>query len=157
MKIVLALSVLVLLGSCGKYERPFITFKSPEKRLMNHTWRCVEAIQENGESIEIFDHIKFVIDGSDSTFRRITNHKPWTYDFNNPSTDNDTIVGNWTWGYALEGNFNKQFITYTPANLAIGAEVDGPLRHLRITVLSNNELILQDQTFDNTTYHYAPL
>ena len=116
-----------------------------------------EAIQENGEAIEIFDHITFEIGGSDSTFTRITNHKPWTYDFNNPSTDNDTIVGNWTWGYALEGNFNKQFITYSPGNLAIGPEVDGPRRHLRITVLSNDELVLQDQTYDNTTYHYAPL
>ena len=157
MKIVLLLSILILLGSCGKYERSFISFKSPEKRLINHTWRCVEAIQKNGEAVEIFDHITFEIDGSDSTFTRITNHEPWTYDFNNPSADNDTIVGNWTWGYALEANFNKQFITYSPANLATGPQVDGPRRHLRVTVLSKNELVLQDQTFDNTTYHYAPL
>ena len=149
MKIVLALTVLILLGSCGKYERPFITFKSPEERLMGTSWRCVEAVRENGESTEIFDHITFEINNGDSTFVKISDHGPWTYDFNNPNNENDTIIGNWTWGYALNGNFNKQFITYKPENL--------PLKHLRINVLSKNELVLQDQSFDNTTYHYAPL
>lgn len=120
---------------------------------MNQSWHCVEAIQENGEAVEIFDFIKFEIDGSECIFTRITNRELWTYEFNNSSTDNDTIVGNWTWGYTLEVNFNKQFITYSPANLATGPQVDGPRGNQRITVLSKNELILQDQTFDNTTYH----
>jgi hypothetical protein len=149
MKRVLVLSVLILLGSCGKYERPFITFKSPEKRLMGTSWRCVEAVKENGESIDVFDHITFEINNGDSTFVKISSYGPWTYDFNNSNNENDTIVGNWTWGYALEGNFNKQFITYQPQNL--------PLKHLRIKVLSKNKLVLQDQSFDNTIYHYAPL
>ena len=64
MKIVLSLSVLILLLSCGKYERPFITFKSPEKRLMGTTWRCVKAIDAEGLEFEVFDHISFAIDGS---------------------------------------------------------------------------------------------
>ena len=148
MKIVLALSVIILLGSCGKYERPFITFKSPEERLTGTTWRCVEAVSESGESTEIFDHIKFDINNGDSTFYRISNHTAWTYD---NSIENDTIVGSWTWGYALEGNFNKQKIKYNPQNFEWG------LRQFRITVLSKNELVLQDQSLDNTTYHYAPL
>ena len=149
MKIVLALSVIILLGSCGKYERPFITFKSPEKRLTQQTWRCIKAVDSSGNEFEVFDHMTFEINNGDSTFMKISNHGPWTYDFNNPNNENDTIVGNWTWAYALEGNFNKQMILYRPQNV--------PGKNLRITVLSNKELVLQDQTLDNTTYHYAPL
>ncbi|OUT68188.1 MAG: hypothetical protein CBB76_10820 [Crocinitomicaceae bacterium TMED16] len=148
MKIVSILSVLILLCSCGKYERPFITFKSPEERLMGTEWRCVEAVKENGESTEIFDHIIFEINNGDSTFRRITNYSTWTY---STSSENDTILGNWTWGYALEGNFNKQMIEYAPQNFSWG------FRYLKIIRLSKNELVLQDKSHDNTTYHYAPL
>ena len=49
MKIVLSLSVLILLLSCGKYKRPFITFKSPEKRLTESTWKCVKVVDADGD------------------------------------------------------------------------------------------------------------
>ncbi len=146
MKIVLSLSVLILLLSCGKYERPFITFKSPEKRLMGTTWRCVKAVDSSGVEFEVFDHISFAIDGNDSTFTRISNHGPLTSNYYGES--NDTIVGTWTWGYALKGNFNKQIITTKSITSS---------RHNRVTVLSKKELVYQDQSLDNTTYHYAPL
>ena len=87
MKIVLALSVLVLLGSCGKYERPFITFKSPEKRLTQQTWRCIKAVDSSGNEFEVFDHMTFEINNGDSTFMKISNHDPWTYDFLDPNNE----------------------------------------------------------------------
>ena len=115
---------------------------------MGTSWRCVEAVSENGESTEIYDHITFEINNGDSTFRRITNYSTWTY---STSSENDTIVGNWTWGYALEGNFNKQMIEYAPQNFSWG------FRYLKIIRLSKNVLVLQDISLDNLTYHYAPL
>ena len=143
MKIVLALSVLVLLGSCGKYERPFITFKSPEKRLTQTSWRCVKAVDEAGNEFEVFDQLDFSIDGSDSTFYRISEVGQFTSDY---SGTRDTVQGNWTWAYALNGKLNKQIIKQT-----------NPGKILRIISLSKKVLVFEDQSVDNTTYHYAPL
>ena len=58
----------------------------------------------------------------------------------------DTLVGTWTWGFALGDSPNKQIITTR-------FDASGR-RHNRVTVLSNEEFVYQDQTFDNTTYHY---
>ena len=44
MKVFLFISTLILIVSCGKYERPFISFKSPEKRLTEGTWGCTKAV-----------------------------------------------------------------------------------------------------------------
>ena len=68
MKVLLFISSLFLIVSCGKYEKPFITFKSPEKRLMNHTWRCVKAVDSVGNEFEVYDQITFRIMVSDSLF-----------------------------------------------------------------------------------------
>ena len=159
MKIVLALSVLIFLGSCGKYERPFISFKSPEKRLTQHTWRCVKAVDSSGNEFEVFDHITFSIEGQDSIFERQTDYLALKPSYLTPmnqdqfeidsATGMATITGNWTWAYALGDNFNKQILKYMTSQ-----HFD---RNNYITVLSNKELIFQDQTYDNTTYHYAPL
>ncbi len=152
MKIVLSLSVLILLLSCGKYKRPFITFKSPEKRLMGTTWRCVKAIDAEGLEFEVFDHISFAIDGTDSTFTRIGNNPQLLgsgdqFDLDGDGEfDADTVVGTWTWAYALGGNFNKQTILQK-----------SPSKNLRVISLSKKVLVLKDQSVDNTIYHYAPL
>lgn len=146
MKIVLSLSVLILLLSCGKYDKPFITFKSPEKRLMGTTWRCVKAVDSSGVEFEVFDHISFSVDGTDSTFTRISNHGPLSLNFYD--NDNDTVQGSWTWAYALRGNFNKQIIQQRYL---------GTGKNIRIFSLSSKVFVYQDQSFDNTTYYYAPL
>ena len=146
MKIVLSLSVLILLLSCGKYKRPFITFKSPEKRLMGTTWRCVKAIDAEGLEFEVFDHMSFAIDGTDSTFTRISNHEPLILSTN--TSENDTIQGSWTWTNALRGKFNKQIIRQSYL---------GKVKLIRIISLSSRVFVYEDYSNNNTVYHYAPL
>ncbi len=53
-------------------KKPFITFKSPEKRLTEGTWGCTKVVSEEGVEFEIEDRITFRIDGTDSVFTRIT-------------------------------------------------------------------------------------
>ena len=144
MKIVLSLSVLILLLSCGKYKRPFITFKSPEKRLTESTWKCVKVVDADGDEFEIYDQIKFVINGSDSTFSRISNCVQLTSNYY--STANDTITGTWSWAYALDGKFNKQLIRHT-----------NPGKIIRIISLSSKHLVFEDYSNDNSIYHYEHL
>ena len=151
MKVLLFISSLLLIVSCGKYERPFISFQSPEKRLTEGTWGCTKAVSEDGTEFEVEDRISFSIEGTDSIMTRITNRyelKPYISDPLIISMD--TIVGTWTWGYALGGNFNKQIITTNFEGVT-------NKRHNRITVLTKDELVSQDQTWDNTTYHYKKL
>jgi hypothetical protein len=143
MKTLVTLSLLVFLLSCGKYERPFITFKSPEKRLTQTSWRCVKVVDEAGNEFEVFDQLDFSIDGSDSTFYRISEVGQFTSDY---SGTRDTVQGNWTWGYALNGVFNKQLIKHT-----------NPAKILKIISLSSKVLVFQDYTNNNSVYHYAPL
>lgn len=144
MKLIVSLSILVLFASCGKYEKPFITFKSPEERLTGTEWECVKAVDVDGVEFEVNDRVQFSIDGVDSTFTRISNYNPLTG--LNPNEQNDTIVGSWTWAYALEGNLNKQIIKQT-----------NPGKILRIISLSKKVFVFQDQSHSNTTYHYVPL
>ena len=73
MKVLLFISTLILVVSCGKYERPFISFQSPETRLVDKTWGCTKAVSEDGTEFEIEDRITF---SSDGTFERITSHWP---------------------------------------------------------------------------------
>ena len=150
MKVLLFISTLILIVSCGKYERPFISFKSPEKRLTEGTWGCTKAVDSAGNEFQVEDRITFSIDGVDSIMTRITNHYALKPYISSPNEDvMDTLVGTWTWGYALGDTPNKQIITTTFD--AIGR------RHNRITVLSNKEFVYQDQSFDYTTYHYKKL
>ena len=78
MKVILFISTLILLTSCGKYDKPFISFQSPEKRLMDKTWSCSMAVAEDGTEFQVEDKITFTIDGTDSIFTRITTHWPLT-------------------------------------------------------------------------------
>tara|TARA_B100001287_G_scaffold228017_1_gene198070 strand:+ start:1352 stop:1828 length:477 start_codon:yes stop_codon:yes gene_type:complete len=142
MKLLVGAFIVCLFVSCGKYEKPFISFKSPEKRLTQNTWRCVQAVDESGNEYEVFDQVEYSIDGSDSTFFRISNVGHMT---SNWSGTNDTTVGTWTWDFALEGKFNKQQIIHS-----------FPERVFRVVSLSNKILVLRDET-SNVSYNYERL
>jgi hypothetical protein len=150
MKLIVSLSILVLFASCGKYEKPFITFKSPEERLTGTEWECIKAVDADGVEFEVNDRVQFSIDGMDSTFTRIGKNPQLlgaSPQLNlNGDIVADTIFGSWTWAYALEGNFNKQTIIQ-----------NNPSKNLRVISLSKKVLVLQDKSVDNTTYHYVPL
>lgn len=53
-----------MFASCGKYEKPFITFKSPEKRLTGTVWEFTKAVDADGNESEVFDLLNFSINGS---------------------------------------------------------------------------------------------
>lgn len=151
MKVILFISTLILVVSCGKYERPFISFQSPEKRLTEGTWGCTKAVSEDGTEFEIEDRITF---SSDGTFERITSHWPFNPLYYTIAPDPavlDTIQGTWTWGQALEGEVNEQFIVVKYD----GSSIFG--RNNFVSVLSKKELVYKDQSYDNTTYHYKKL
>lgn len=141
MKTLISVCLLALFVSCGKYKKPFISFKSPEERLTQNTWRCVKMVDESENEFEVFDQLKFSINGSDSTFTRISNDPVLMANIN--QAVNDTITCTWTWAYALDGNFNKQQIIQT-----------NPNKILRVISLSNRVLVLEDESVGNITYHY---
>ena len=146
MKSLFGVLIVCLFVSCGKYKKPFISFKSPEKRLTESTWLCIKAVDAEGNETEVIDRLNFSIDGSDSTFTRISNDPSLMGDLNAASAI-DTVVLEWTWGYALNGNMNKQLIV----------QKTYPQKILRVISLSKKVLVLEDQSVDNTRYHYAPL
>ena len=154
MKVLLFISSLFLIVSCGKYEKPFITFKSPEKRLTEGTWGCSKVVSEEGVEFEIEDRITFRIDGTDSIFTRVTNHwplNPMYYTAAPSPAAQDTIQGTWTWGQAMEGEVNEQFIIIKYDGYSIFG------RNNFVSVLSKKELVYKDQSYDNATYHYKKL
>jgi SHS2 domain-containing protein len=101
----LILSAIFVLASCGKYEKPFISFKSPEKRLIDKTWKLDKIIDTTGAEITSNQTISFSIEGSDSILVR--------------TIDNVIYTGTWNWLAALDGKIDKQrvetFIS-TPLN-----------------------------------------
>lgn len=142
MRTLLLLSLLVLVGSCGKYKRPFITFKSPEERLTDKDWECVKAVDTDGNEFQVGDKIQFSINGTDSTLTRVSNNPVLMANVN--QTVNDTIICDWTWVYnTLDGSFNKQQIIQS-----------NPYKILRVISLSSRVLVLQDESVNNTMYHY---
>jgi hypothetical protein len=161
MKVLLFISTLILIVSCGKYKKPFITFKSPEKRLMDHTWRCVKAVDSIGNEFVVYDHITFMIDGNDSVFVRNIDMDYFAIEtaylsaVGGPGLSIDstegisTITGSWNWGYALNGKKNKQIIE-------LNSLCHNP-RNMRVHSLSNKHLVIQDETRDNVTYYYNKL
>lgn len=94
MKTIISICLLGLFVSCGKYKRPFISFKSPEKRLTQNTWRCVKMVDESENEFEVFDQLNFSINGSDSTLTRISNDPVIMANVN--QSVKDTIICNWT-------------------------------------------------------------
>jgi hypothetical protein len=138
-----SLVVLFVLASCGKYEKPFISFRSPEKRLMNKTWNCTKVVNQNGIESKITDRIKFEVSGQDSIFTRMTNYQP--LNVLNYTNQVDTVVGTWTWLYALDGKVDKQRIRLI---------YPGSNRVIKITILSKKEFEYVDESFTNSIYSY---
>lgn len=137
--------VLFLFASCGKYEKPFMSFRSPEKRLMNKTWKCVKVVDENGNEFQVSDRIKFEISGNDSIFTRITTYHPLNIQY--WLNQKDTVIGTWTWLYALKGKQNKERIRLI---------YPGSNRVLKINILTKKEFEYIDESFNNSTYSYLP-
>lgn len=145
MKILTSFALLSLIViSCGKYEKPFISFRSPEKRLMDKTWNCTKVVDQNGIEFTITDRIKFEISGSDSIFTRMTSYQP--LNVLNYTNKVDTVVGRWTWFHSLEGKFDKERIR------VIYPQVN---RVLKIKILTNKEFEYIDESFNNSTYTYS--
>lgn len=86
----------MIIASCGKYERPFITFRSPEKRLIDKTWKLEKIVDMNGNEIISNQTIRFSIEGNDSILVR--------------TIENISYTGSWNWLPALDGKVDKQRI-----------------------------------------------
>jgi hypothetical protein len=137
-----SLVVLFVLASCGKYEKPFISLRSAEKRITNKTWNCTNVIDVDGNEFQITDRIKFEISGNDSIFTRITDYSTLNI---NSANQIDTVVGTWTWLYALDGKVDKQRLRVI---------YPGFNRVLKIRVLTSKELEYKDESFNNSSYIY---
>jgi hypothetical protein len=146
MKILFSLLLVLLFVSCGKYEKPFISFQSPETRLMNKLWVCNKVVDENGVETQIIDKIKFEIIGGDSIFTRITNYQALNV-YNTLGTT-DTLIGTWTWNYALKGKVDKQRVKINHYGAV-------PTRVLHINILTKEELEFEDVSYDFSTYSYS--
>jgi hypothetical protein len=141
------LVILLIVSSCGKYEKPFITFTSPEKRLMDKVWVCNKVVNIDGEEFQIVDKIKFEIVGNDSIFTRISNYEAWNV-YNTAGTM-DTLIGTWSWNYALKGKVDKQRIRINHYGAV-------PTRVLHVKTLTKDDLVFDDVSFDFSTYSYSP-
>jgi hypothetical protein len=136
------LFALFVLVSCRKYEKPFISLRSAEKRITNKTWNCTNVIDVYGNEFQITDRIKFEISGNDSIFTRITDYSTLNI---NSANQIDTVVGTWTWLYALDGKVDKQRLRVI---------YPGFNRVLKIRVLTSKELEYKDESFNNSSYIY---
>lgn len=94
--ILIILTSILIIASCGKYERPFITFRSPEKRLIDKTWKLEKIVDMNGNEIISNQTIRFSIEGNDSILVR--------------TIENISYTGSWNWLPALDGKVDKQRI-----------------------------------------------
>jgi hypothetical protein len=127
--ILTSLTILFVFASCGKYEKPFITFKSPEKRI-SATWKQDKFT--NNENIESsFDEtISFSIVNDDSLFTRTVN--------------GITFQGNWTWMPALDGKVDKERVKVSCPEFN---------KVLTIKVLTSKNLEFIDQSSDYRYYY----
>jgi hypothetical protein len=122
--ILIILSSILIIASCGKYERPFITFRSPEKRLIDKTWKLEKIVDMNGNEILSTQTIRFSIEGNDSILVR--------------TIDNISYTGSWNWLPALDGKVDKQrIIANTPPN-AFGSNI---VFNVKVLTSKNLELI----------------
>jgi len=128
------LSILVL-SACGKYEKPFISFRSAEKRIMDKVWETKKIIKKNGQALSQTETLELKIEGSDSTFVR-------TYNINNNIT---TVIGKWRWQEALKDNWNKQILVLRPAG--------GNINRFDIRVLTNKKMELIDRDGPSTVFN----
>jgi hypothetical protein len=119
----------IILVACGKYEKPFISFRSPEKRITGKIWETTKINNSNGVTLTETETIKLEINGEDSTFIRIYN-------------ESDTVIGNWKWLAALRGEWDKQRLVLLPQN--------GKRNVFDIRVLTNKKMELIDRDGDTT-------
>lgn len=123
------LAVVFIFASCGKYEKPFISFKSPEKRISSQWKQDKYTNTENVESS--FDEIiSFSIQNEDSLFTRTVN--------------GIKTQGSWTWMPALDGKIDKERVRISCL---------GYNKVLTIKVLTNNNLEFIDQSSDFRYYY----
>ncbi len=122
----------IILAACGKYEKPFISFRSPEKRITGKIWETKKIINKEGQSIDQVETLELKIEGSDSTFIRIFN-------------GTDTITGRWRWREALKGKWDKQILVLMPT---------GQNRNLfDIRTLTNKKMELIDRDGPSTAFN----
>ncbi len=108
----------LIIFSCRKYDRPFISFKSPEKRLINKTWKLTKKIHSTGFEESPNESLEFKI-GADSNV-----------------VINGIIEGSWSWMWTMDKDkFDKERI-----------KLIDPLynRTYEVKVLTKNELQLHD-------------
>lgn len=97
MKAIFPISILLLVfSSCGKYEKPFLTFRSPEKRLTDKIWIVNKIINSDGTEETPSETFKFSISGNDSICERTLNGVSY--------------LGTWHWRPALKDKVDKQKI-----------------------------------------------
>ncbi len=137
----LILSAIIILASCGKYEKPFISFKSPEKRLMDKTWKLEKIVDTSGIEISSNQTFSFTIEGSDSILVR--------------KIDSLTFTGTWNWLPALEGELDKQRIV---TNILTPLNPTNTKLVYDVKVLTSKEMELVDRngaTTANFRYYFV--
>lgn len=104
------LSALFLIVSCGKYEKPFITFKSPEKRLLDTKWKVDKIVKADLSEETPNETFTFKVEGSDSILVR--------------TIDTMSYTGTWKWLPALDGKVDKQrIVTFVNISPTISSQV----------------------------------
>lgn len=137
----LILSVIFVLAACGKYEKPFITFKSPEKRLMDKTWKLEKIVDTNGTEILSNQTFSFTIEGSDSILVR--------------TVDNVTYTGTWNWLAALKGKLDKQRIE-TFISTPLNPSNTGLMYDVKVLTSKKMELVDRNgATTANLRYYFV--
>lgn len=132
MKLFTSIALLsLLLVSCGKYEKPFITFRSPEKRICQ-TWIHEKYLMYTETEHKLNETITFKIEGEDSIFIR--------------TLDNVTYQGTWTWEKVLKDKLDKERVRVSCV---------GYNKLLAIEVLTNKELEFIDESMDYRYYYKA--
>lgn len=130
MKLIFSLlAILFIFVSCGKYEKPFISFKSPEKRIST-SWKQEKFINTENVESSFDETISFFILNEDSSFVRTVNGV--------------TAQGSWTWMAALDGKVDKE---------RVRVSCSGFNKVLTIKVLTNNNLEFIDQSSDFRYYY----
>jgi|688.fasta_scaffold1077045_1 hypothetical protein len=124
--IFVSLVILLIASSCGKYERPFISFSSPEKRLTGKTWIADRILKPDGTEETTSETFKFTISGNDSIFER--------------KIDSVLYIGTWSWRPGLKGKIDKQkiIVNVDLPNITLNRFV------YDIKVLKSNELEMID-------------
>lgn len=122
----------IILVACGKYEKPFISFRSPEKRILDKVWETKKIVNKNGQTLSQVETLELKIEGDDSTYVRTYNGAV-------------TVTGKWTWLGALKDKWDKQRLVLNPY---------GPNRNIfDIRSLTNKKMELIDRDGPSTAFN----